>query len=90
MSYVKWQFLPFDLTLPKENWDPQQLDFYVTLCLGKKGRIYHMKYMPLHRQWKSTSALQGLLLLLLADANRLNFYQEGTQRSFVPFQTQTP
>jgi len=49
-----------------------------------------MKYMPLHRQWKSSSALQGLLLLLLADANRLNFYQEGTQRSFVPFQTQNP
>lgn len=49
-----------------------------------------MKYIPLHRQWKSSSALQGLLLLLLADAHRLDFQQEGTQRPFVLFQTQIP
>lgn len=37
---------------------------------------------------KSTSALQGLLLLLLADSRRLSFYQEHTQRSFVTFHAQ--
>lgn len=52
----------------------------------KKGRKYHMKYIPLHRQRKSTS---GPSITAAGRSNRLNFYQEDTQRSFIVFQTQT-